>query len=195
MGEPALSLGLWWEKPAANDGCVSDREYYNYFRYYDPSNGRYITSDPIGILRDYSNPLLKIAIDTGVLEETGFAGEGLNHLYGYVGQNPLYWFDPLGLAYSPQGEHGSSREEANRLPPGPTVGDAISDPNGNVFPGFTPQDGVCSSIACILNPFPPMLERCKKHDQCFTENACNQSSFISNALGGTKSCNQCNSNF
>ena len=33
-----------------------------------------------------------------MLEETGFAGEELNHLYGYVSQNPYFWTDPYGLA-------------------------------------------------------------------------------------------------
>ena len=32
------------------------------------------------------------------MEETGFAGEELNHLYGYVSQNPLSWIDPYSLA-------------------------------------------------------------------------------------------------
>ncbi|WP_121877039.1 RHS repeat-associated core domain-containing protein [Umboniibacter marinipuniceus] len=47
--------------------------YYNYHRDYDPSLGRYIQSDPIGL------------------------NGGLN-TYGYVGANPLMGVDPLGLA-------------------------------------------------------------------------------------------------
>lgn len=56
-------------------GQYFDREtalHYNYFRYYEPETGRYLTPDPIGL-----------------------AG-GLN-VYGYVENDPISWIDPDGL--------------------------------------------------------------------------------------------------
>lgn len=56
-------------------GQYFDKEtslHYNYFRYYEPETGRYISPDPIGL-----------------------AG-GVN-VYGYVEQNPLSLSDPFGL--------------------------------------------------------------------------------------------------
>jgi len=46
---------------------------YNYFRDFDPQVGRYVESDPIGLMG------------------------GSYSTYSYVGANPLYWIDPLGL--------------------------------------------------------------------------------------------------
>ncbi len=51
---------------------IESRLYYNYFRDYDPSTGRYIQSDPIGL------------------------DGGLN-TYLYAGGNPLRYVDPMGL--------------------------------------------------------------------------------------------------
>ena len=46
--------------------------HYNYFRYYDPGTGRYLTSDPIGLQADLNT-------------------------YAYGLNNSLRWIDPYGL--------------------------------------------------------------------------------------------------
>ena len=68
-GQPELTLNLRFP------GQYHDAEsglYYNYFRSYDPSMGRYTQSDPIGLLG------------------------GVN-TFGYVAGNPLARLDPYGL--------------------------------------------------------------------------------------------------
>jgi hypothetical protein len=114
----------------------------------------------------------------------------LNHNYGYVDGNPINRFDPTG--------------EADPLTIALVLwgigylthaGDYISDENGIVWGVFSPQDGTCS-----LGPLSGLgdscfPERCENHDACYTESQCNSSSWASSVLGGTKSCNQCNSGF
>jgi RHS repeat-associated protein len=62
---------LHWGCGRYSYDVASEQIDYNYFRYYDPSLGRYITSDRIGL------------------------ADGPN-TYAYVGGNPLTYFDPDG---------------------------------------------------------------------------------------------------
>lgn len=63
---------------------------YNYFRTYDPSTGRYLESDPIGLVA------------------------GLN-TYGYVDQKPLSYVDPFGLVRSGRNARNVHGEFKQRL--------------------------------------------------------------------------------
>jgi len=56
----------------ASGGESYGRFLYNRFRYYDPSIGRYISADPLGQLAEI-------------------------HVYRYAYNNPITWYDPLGL--------------------------------------------------------------------------------------------------
>jgi RHS repeat-associated protein len=65
------------ENPFRYPGQYYDQEtglHYNYFRYYNPQTGRYITPDPIGL-------------------------EGGINLFLYVAGNPVNFIDPQGLLY------------------------------------------------------------------------------------------------
>ena len=92
--------------------------YYNYFRDYDPSIGRYIESDPIGILKDFSDPRLQVALKHDTIPGTNVYGIfGLNHLYDYSIQNPIKNVDPFGLSSSSFGGFGFGGSASCPKPP------------------------------------------------------------------------------
>ena len=175
---------------------IESRLHYNYFRDYDPGTGRYSQSDPLGVLGRTSDPQLNAQ---GIYGEGWFNFNGkwyydglveTRHTYGYAAQNPISFIDALGLHH--KYGHGWKPPKAEH-----PLGYYVTQPNGNLFPGFRRQDWKCSvpGLGCAMNRNTEMLERCINHDQCYEENLCNFSSWIGNALGANKSCNQCNSDF
>jgi hypothetical protein len=129
--------------------------------------GRFISKDPIG-----------------------FAG-GDVVLYGYVNGNPVNRIDPSGLI-----DPATVAIITWGLLYFTHAGDVISDENGNVWGDHRKQDGVCSlpwPAGFVANEC--VLDRCQRHDECYAENQCTASSWMSNMLGGTKPCNQCNNGF
>lgn len=92
------------------------------------------------------------------------------NFYRYVGNNPARFTDPTGN---------------NPFQHWPL--------NGNLWPGFTPQDGVCSTgpLANTMNSRPCVLKCCKAHDDCYTKYNCNFSSFLGGLPFGP--CQMCNS--
>ncbi len=122
--------------------------YYNYYRYYDPSTGRYITSDPIGL-------------------------EGGVNTFGYAYQNPLMYSDQTGLIVWPYTDKHRQRNRNNKCPKTPPVGmctvdgDGYFDENGKQwYPddptaaaifhggnnGFRGGDGSGGGSQCFYNP-------------------------------------------
>jgi RHS repeat-associated protein len=58
--------------------------------------------------------------------------------------------------------------------------------NGDIWPGFTRQDGVCSTgpLANSMNSNPAILSCCQAHDACYTQYHCNATSFIPGGFPG-----------
>jgi RHS repeat-associated protein len=89
FGEAVASIQTV-ENPFRFPGQYYDQEtglHYNYFRYYNPQTGRYLTPDPIGL-------------------------EGGINLFSYVKGNPVNKIDRLGLSEAKNNPNGSKRDAA-----------------------------------------------------------------------------------
>jgi len=79
------------ENPFRFPGQYYDPEtglHYNYFRYYNPQTGRYITPDPIG---------LEGGINLFAYVDSVGKPPSEANLYTYTGNNPVNYIDPSGL--------------------------------------------------------------------------------------------------
>jgi RHS repeat-associated protein len=116
-------------------GQVFDQEtglHYNYFRDYDPGTGRYVQSDPIGLLA------------------------GVN-TFGYVEGNPVNLIDPEGLKGNnnirPGGNSYNRRQWNRHGPRGPIKGAGEGVNNSEEVAGYYDDKGefVCLRWVCRKN--------------------------------------------
>jgi hypothetical protein len=110
-------------------------------RDYDPTTGRYIQPDPLGLIDGSS-------------------------VYGYAGQNPGRWTDPRGeqvaLPYSPI---GGSLGPAGAVAPGTTLNERLSESLINdLFPLLDPRPLLNYCVDSIVTPLGDGTLQCG--DQC-----------------------------
>ncbi len=126
-------------------------------RYYDPETGRYITSDPIGLLYNIENLGISISISTNEFSNMSLLQlYGINHLYGYVGQNPLKWSDFFGLCP----DCDSNRIKKCMLKCN-LIGGLLCTSIGISTGLINPWLGLGASIVCRINIYQLCASECK----------------------------------
>ena len=79
--------------------------HYNYHRYYDSGLGRYLRTDPIGLV-EYDDNSFLLYSDANICKKNSYFSKQINHLYAYVNNNPIKYKDPKGLVLTcPDGQH------------------------------------------------------------------------------------------
>ncbi len=149
-------------------------------RYYDPKSGRWITPDRMSVAWHVERWQANMGKPTRIPLEA--------NPYVYVANNPLRWVDRTGRFLDDWEPSSSITYDPIRwgLPDGTW--------NGNLIPGFTRQDNVCTlgPLSSSSNRSPCVRQCCVMHDACYTANQCNASSwFLTGPLPLTR-CGTCN---
>jgi RHS repeat-associated protein len=143
--------------------------YYNRARYYDPLYQRFFAQDPV----EYYQPGAPHFPSEGPIEYAASP-----NLYEYANGDPITFTSPVGVL---------SMLVFGRQPPG------VDGGNGNLQPGFSPQDWKCTvgSLEGALghpNSRPCVKKCCVAHDACYGSFGCNWTSWLTM----TGPCGLCN---
>ena len=125
--------------------------HYNYFRYYNPQTGRYITPDPIGLEGGINLFAYVAGNPVNSIDPLGLWFDGMN-----VANNPANKVDRNGLQSSSQCENGKKKScwdryweefERNRVPGASLLGLPTSFISGSLTALLTVGPGVGEKIA------------------------------------------------
>jgi len=156
--------------------------HYNYFRYYDPETGRYVASDPIGLLAGVNtygyvlgNPLVNFdffgldcvySISGGTMKCTNSAGDITHESSGWVsGQGGACQNNPSAECVSwkdegplPQGDYNSTGVPKHRVGTSTTRRSLEPDPSNEMYGRGTFQTHFCPDEQTCSNGCPSNVD-------------------------------------